>query len=197
MRRPISLWPTRIRPVRMTHTARAGRAVRPAVVRTALVALLIAGLVGVMASGCFTRRPPERPKPKPPKLEPIKIDWSDPGSVVEGFFDAKKRGDWKKAFSCCDYVEALGEKEAATIRTAWKKEAHEWPRMYRDSIWFIAAAPDVDEETGMAAVDVVRIDYIGPGSEDAKHTGFVELCKRYGDTWKITTFIVPDEAHRE
>ncbi|MBN1917475.1 MAG: hypothetical protein JW889_06160 [Verrucomicrobia bacterium] len=159
-----------------------------------LVVLLATGLIGSVATGCFLlSRPPDEPAPKPLKLEPIKIDWSDPASVVEGFFDAKKRGDWKKAFSCCDYVETLGDKEAARILAAWKKEASEWVTMYRYSMWFIAAAPDIDEQTGMAAVSVVRIDSTGPGAMDTKRTGFVELCKLYGDKWKITTFIAPGE----
>jgi hypothetical protein len=183
--------------MRPNHTAHTGRAMWGAFVRTALAALLAAGLIGVIASGCLTPTPPSQAKPRPRKLEPINIDWSDPASVVEGFFDAKKRGDWKKAFSCCDYVEALGEKEAAKIRDAWKKEAREWPTMYRSSSWFIAAPPDIDEETGMAAVDVVRIDSVGPGGQDTTHTGFVELCKRYGDTWKITTFVVPGEDEKQ
>jgi len=151
----------------------------------------------VLSAGCAPSPPQRKPTPKPRKLEPVQIDWSDPASVVEGFFDAKKRGDWKKAFSCCDYEQTLGKKEADKIRNAWQKEARNWPDMYRDSIWLIAAPPDIDEELGIAVVDVARLDYTGPGSEDVEQTGFAELCKLYGDTWKITSFIVPGEDKPE
>jgi hypothetical protein len=42
-------------------------------------------------------------------------------------------------------------------------------------------------------VSVIHIHYIGPGSLDEKRTGFEELCKRYGDRWKITEFKLPEE----
>ena len=91
-----------------------------AVLRGALVILVFAALTGSLAalSGCRGRAglPRRRETPPPKPLGPVEIEWSSPGSVVEGFFDAKKRGDWRKAFGCCDFAERLGADEAKKIR---------------------------------------------------------------------------------
>jgi hypothetical protein len=148
-------------------------------------ALLAVVFFGTIAGCLSPRRVP--PRPKPAELEPIQIDWSDPGSVVEGFFDAKKRGDWRKAYGCCDFEERLGRDEATSIRNEWKKEARTWPEAYGDSHWFIA---DTQTRGDYAIVSVVRVRRVGPGAMDAERTGFEELCKRYGDRWKMTEFEV-------
>jgi hypothetical protein len=161
----------------------------PRIARSVTAAAAVAALLLAAIGGCMSRRPATEP-PKPRPLEPIEIDWADPGSVVEGFFDAKKRGDWKKAYSCCDFEERLGPKEAKNIRDEWKQEAPTWPATYRGTRWFIASA-DIRGE--YALVSVVQVAYRGPGTLDAEHTGFDELCKRYGDRWKITEFEVMPE----
>ena len=155
--------------------------------------LLLAAVFLSSVAGCLPRRP-GKPKPKPAELEPIEIDWSDPGSVVEGFFDAKKRGDWRKAFGCCDFEERLGAKEAGKIRAEWKKEAKTWPDAYRESQWVILGATVKGDH---AFVSVVHIRYMGPGALDEKRTGFDELCKRYGDRWKISEFDLPEARSSE
>jgi hypothetical protein len=154
---------------------------RPALTAAVLVALLVAAL-----GGCLPRRSAPKP-PEPQPIGPVEIDWADPGSVVEGFFDAKKRGDWEKAYSCCDFEEHLGPEEAEKIREEWKQEAPTWPEAYRNTQWYIL---DVEMRADYALVSVVRVSTIGPGVLDAERTGFDELCKRYGDCWKITEFDV-------
>ena len=156
------------------------------VLRTVLV-LLLAGAV----AGCGgVRRPQQARRAKPKELGPIEIVWSDPGSVVEGFFDAKKRGDWRKAFECCDFKERLGAKEAEKIRKEWKKEALDWPTMYEGSLWFIIDAAIKDD---LALVSVSHTRWVGPGMYDTAKTGFEELVKLYGDRWKISDFeFVPE-----
>jgi hypothetical protein len=143
----------------------------------------------VTLTGCLgLRRVPEKKEPKPPKpLGPVKINWGDPGSVVEGFYDAKKRGDWRKAFSCCDFEERLGAEEANKIREEWKKEAPAWPEMYQDSQWLI-----VDETIhgDFALVSVELIRWSGPAALESERSGFDELVERYGERWKITEFEV-------
>lgn len=152
--------------------------------RAALIVALCAGVVGCRA----LRRVPDKKTPPPPKpLEPIEIDWADPGSVVEGFFDAKKRGDWRKAFSCCDFEERLGAEEAKKIRDEWKKEAPTWPDTYRFSDWIIIEATVRGD---YALVSVEHIERAGPGGLEAKQSGFDELLKHYGKRWKITEFEV-------
>ena len=160
------------------------RTARSLVTGAALAALLLAAV-----GGCLSRRPTTK-TPQPRKPEPIEIDWADPGSVVEGFFDAKKRGDWKKAYGCCDFEERLTPEEAKQIRNEWKEEASTWPETYRGTRWFITSA---DIRGDYALVSVVRVQRVGPGTLDAEKTGFEELCKRYGDQWKITEFqILPE-----
>jgi len=156
------------------------RTARSLLIGAAFVALLL-GAIG----GCLPRRTTSTPRPA--KLKPIDIDWTDAGSVVEGFFDAKKRGDWKKAYSCCDFEERLGSEEAKKIRDEWKQDAANWPEDCRNIRWLIA---DVETRDDLALVTVVRVRNIGPGALDAEKTGFDELCKRYGDRWKITEFEV-------
>ncbi len=151
-------------------------------IATAALAALLLGAIG----GCLPRRTTTKP-PTPTKLEPIEIDWADPGSVVEGFFDAKKRGDWRKAYRCCDFEERLTPEEAKKIRDDWKQDAPTWPEACRNTRWFIA---DAEIRGDYALVSVVRMRSIGPGALDAEKTGFDELCKRYGDHWKITEFEV-------
>ncbi len=159
------------------------------VLRTVLVLLL----VGTVAGCGAVRRPRQTPPRKPKELGPIEIVWSDPGSVVEGFFDAKKRGDWRKAFECCDFKERLGAEEAKRIRAEWKKEAHDWPAMHERSQWYIAGVAIQDN---LAQVSVKHIRWVGPGMHDTAITGFEELVKLYGDRWKISDFeleFVPKE----
>jgi len=153
------------------------------------------GLVFILVcvvAGCGGGRQTRRTKQgKPVELPPVKIIWSEPISVVEGFFDAKKRGDWRKAFDCCDFEERLGAEEAKKIRAEWKKEAPEWPRMYRYSRWFVI---DGATEGDYALVSVRHIEWVGPGTGDTKSTGFEDLLKRYGDRWKISDFqLIPKE----
>ncbi len=159
----------------------------------ALCGALAVVLCGTVA-GCGPRHPRRQKPAKPQKLEPIEIDWSDPGSVVEGFFDAKKRGNWRKAFGCCDFEERLGAEEAQKIRNEWKEEAPGWPDMYRNSQWLILDATIKGQH---ALVSVMHIQYVGPGSLDDKRTGFEELLKRYGDRWKITEFVLPSDRSLE
>jgi hypothetical protein len=156
--------------------------------------LLMAAML--MAVGGCTSEPQKRPKPKPKpaKNEPIRIDWASPASVVEGFFDAKKRGDWRKAYNCCDFEQRLSKEEAKQIRDEWKREAHLWPDMYANSSWFIA---EFEAEGDIALVSVVHVEYGGPGELDETRTGFDELCKRYGERWKITEFTLPPERESE
>ena len=45
----------------------------------------------------------------------------------------------------------------------------------------------------LAGADWGCVHYRGPGALDAERTGFDELCKRYGDRWKITEFEVMPE----
>lgn len=165
--------------------------------RGALVILLLAALTGSLAAlaGCRgqVRLPRRRETPAPEPLGPVEIDWSSPGSVVEGFFDAKKRGDWRKAFDCCDFVERLGAAEAKKIRREWKKDAPAWPDRYRDSTWIIL---DETIERDIAIVSVAHIRWVGPGALDTKRTGFEELCKLYAGRWKITEFVVPEKESR-
>jgi hypothetical protein len=143
----------------------------------------------VSLAGCFgSPRVRAKKEPKPPKpLGPVKIVWSDPGSVVEGFFDAKKRGDWRKAFSCCDFEERLGAAEAAKIREDWKKEAPSWPEMYRNSQWLIVDET-VREEYALVSVELIQ--YSGLAALESERSGFDELVKRYGEVWKISEFEV-------
>ena len=159
------------------------------VLRTVL-ALLLVGTV----AGCFGLRQPRPTRPgKPKELGPIEIVWSDPGSVVEGFFDAKKRGDWRKAFECCDFKERLGAEEAKRIRSEWKKEARDWPAMHEKSQWYIASAV-IHED--LAQVSVKHVRWVGPGMYDTATTGFEELVKLYGERWKMSDFeleFVPEE----
>jgi hypothetical protein len=133
-------------------------------------------------------RVPEKKEPKPPKpLGPVEIVWADPGSVVEGFYDAKKRGDWRKAFSCCDFEERLGADEVAKIREDWKKEAPAWPEMYSQSQWIIV---DETVQGDLALVSVELIKWSGPAALESDRFGFDELVKLYGEVWKISEFEV-------
>ena len=151
---------------------------------------LVLVLAGTLA-GCGNVRRSRRPPPEKLKApEEIEIDWNDPGSVVEGFFDAKKRGNWRKAFKCCDFKERLGAKEAKKIRKEWRKEARSWPTMYDGHKWFIVDATIRGE---LALVSVRHLRWVGPGIHDSKNTGFDELLKRYGDRWKISDFVVTPE----
>ena len=155
-------------------------------------ALLI--VVFLAAAGGCGSPPRRRPEPKPVKDEPVEIDWSVPASVVDGFFDAKKRGDWRKAYSCCDFEERLGKREAKKIRQEWKREAALWPEMYARSLWVVE---DYETEGDYALVGVTTIEYGPPGTLDEKRTGFEEVCKRYGKRWKITEFDLPPDRDAE
>jgi hypothetical protein len=166
---------------------------RPWPITPITVGLVLAALFLSSVAGCMPRRP-RNPKSKPAKLEPIEIDWNDPGTVVEGFFDAKKRGDWRKAFSCCDFEERLGAEEAKKIRDQWKSEASTWPDAYSRSQWFIL---DMTISGDYALVSVVHIRYVGPGTRDDERTTFDELCKRYSDRWKITEFELPPDRRSQ
>ena len=162
------------------------------------IGVLLTVVMLAAGGGCGSqprRRP--NPKPKPVKDEPVEIDWSVPASVVDGFFDAKKRGDWRKAYSCCDFEERLGKQEAKKIRQEWKREAPLWPEMYAHSLWIVE---DYETEGDYALVGVTTIEYGGPGALGEKRTGFEELCKRYGKRWKITEFTesdLPSDADSE
>lgn len=144
--------------------------------------LLVVFLTAV--GGCGTH-PPRQANAQPDKVtvKPLEIDWSVPASVVDGFFDAKKRGDWRKAYDCCDFEERLGKKEAKAIREEWKRDSKSWPDDYAHTLWIVE---DYEAEGDYALVGVTRIDYGAPGTLDEKRVGFEEICKRYGKRWKIT-----------
>jgi len=143
--------------------------------------VMLAIVLSAVVVGCA----PRHKEPEPQTLEPIPINWNNPGSVVEGFFDAKKRGDWRKAFDCCDFKERLGGEEAKKIRAEWKRDAPTWPNRYRDSQWVIL---DETIRGNHALVSVILIEGEGNSVDDLKRSGFDELLKRYGKRWKITEF---------
>jgi hypothetical protein len=155
--------------------------------------LTAAAMMALGGCGSQPRTRP-KPKPKPAKDEPVEIDWSSPASVVDGFFDAKKRGDWRKAYSCCDFEERLSKEEAREIRDEWKREAKQWPEMYANSLWIVQ---DFETDGDYALVAVVLIESGGLGSTAEERTGFEELCKLYDKRWKITEFDLPPDWDSE
>ena len=148
------------------------------------VLFFLAALLAV-GSGCSTsdRRWPDR---RPPR----RIDWQEPVSVMRGFFAAKKRGDWKSAYLCCDYEETLPKEERATIKKMWKAESGKWAVEYQHTFW-IMTAQGYRDDTALVSILVARRDPIthalSPGET------YLERLKKYKNKWKVTGFLASEE----
>ncbi len=147
--------------------------------------LLVIAVLLTVGFGCSTGLPTQR-KARPPR----RIDWEDPISVTRGFFAAKKRGDWKTAYRCCDYEETLPREERRRIKARWKAESKEWPVDYRHTFWILSGVADKD---GMALVKILvsRRDPITHALRPAET--YQEKLKKYKNRWKITSLLPAEE----
>jgi hypothetical protein len=111
------------------------------------------------------------------------MDWRDPVSVMRGFLRAKKRADWRTAYSACDYDETLPREERAKIKKKWKEDCRTWPLEYADTYWEIQGRR-FDGETALVRILVSRRDPITRSLQPGEI--YEERLKRYKDKWKIT-----------
>ncbi len=120
---------------------------------------------------------------------PRKIDWQDPVSVMRGFLAAKKNGDWRTAYRCCDYDETLPKQEREKIKRKWKEECERWPIDYANTLWIITDR-SYDADTAVVRIVVSRRNPIthelNPGET------YKEKLKKYKDAWKISGFLAPE-----
>jgi len=109
---------------------------------------------------------------------------------MRGFFAAKKRGDWKSAYLCCDYEETLPKEERATIKKMWKAESGKWAVEYQHTFW-IMTAQGYRDDTALVSILVARRDPIthalSPGET------YLERLKKYKNKWKVTGFLASEE----
>ena len=137
--------------------------------------LLLPVIVGLGCSTGLRRRTPKRP--------PRKIYWDEPVSVVRGFLSAKRTGDWRKAYRCCDYDETLPKPERAGIKKKWKAECKRWPAHYATTFWAITGQ-DFEGENAAVRILVSRRNpltgELRPGET------YQEILKKYKGKWKIT-----------
>lgn len=119
-----------------------------------------------------------------------RIDWQDPVSVTRGFFAAKKRGDWKAAYSCCDYEETLPKEERKRIKEKWKAESQRWPIDYRNTFW-IMTAQGIKDDVALVRILVSRRDPITHALTPGET--YLEKLKKYKGKWKMTSLLPPEE----
>jgi hypothetical protein len=146
-----------------------------------LLILVLLPLV-LTAAGCTGSRP--QPVSRRP---PFKIEWQDPVSVMRGFLRAKKTGDWRTAYSACDYEETLPKEMRANIKKKWKEESKRWPLEYADTYWQITERR-FDAETAVVRILVSRRNPIT--GELRPGEMYEETLKKYKDKWKITSPLV-------
>jgi len=144
----------------------------------------IAALLAV-GFGCSTA-----PRRAPDKRPPRKIDWQDPVSVMRGFFHAKKSGDWKTAYRCCDYEETLPKEERERIKKKWKAECKRWPIDYQNTYW-IMTAQGYKDDIALVRILVSRRDPITHALKPGET--YQEKLKKYKDEWKITDFLASED----
>ncbi len=103
--------------------------------------------------------------------------------MMRGFHSAKRRGDWRAAYNCCDYDETLSKDKRAEIKKKWKEESKNWPVDYMNTFWVITSS-DYDRETARLRILVSRRNPIthalNPGET------YEETLKKYKDKWKLT-----------
>lgn len=136
----------------------------------------------LIAAGCTTG-----PTHPPYRRPPFRIDWQEPLSVMRGFLRAKKNGDWRTAYSACDYDETLPKPAKADIKKKWKEESKRWPLEYADTYWQIEDRR-FDNETAVVRILVSRRNPIT--GELRPGEIYEETLKKYKDKWKITSPLV-------
>lgn len=106
---------------------------------------------------------------------------------MRGFLRAKKNGDWRTAYSACDYDDTLSKQEKASIKKKWKEESKRWPLEYVDIYWQIEDRR-FDAETAVVRILVSRRDPITRELRPGEI--YEETLKRYKSKWKITSPLV-------
>ncbi len=128
-------------------------------------------------------KPPASARPK------RTIDWQDPVSVMRGFLAAKRAGDWRTAYRCCDYDETLPKEEKARIKKNWKEECKNWPIEYMDTFWAITGRDYVGETASVR----ILVSHRNPITSELKPgETYEERLKLYNGKWKITNPLPPE-----
>ena len=135
----------------------------------------------LLGSGCTTGLR-GTPSARPPGI----IDWQNPVSVMRGFLSAKKRGDWRTAYRCCDYKETLSKDQQARIKKKWKQESKNWPFEYVNTYWDLTET-DYDRATARVRILVYRRDSLTRGLKPGET--YEETLKKNKDEWKITSLL--------
>ena len=135
-------------------------------------------------------------KPKPKDIDvfeyryPKKVEWDKPEQVLKSFYGAKKRGDWQKAFSICDFEEVMPKKEAQAIREQWKNDAPKWKDRYMFRDYYVVER-ERDNDTARMIVMEFYDSKDEPGG--VGRAEYVEIMKKYGNRWKLSFETPSDE----
>ena len=125
---------------------------------------------------------------------PKKVEWKKPEQVLKSFYGAKKRGDWQKAFSICDFNETLSSAEAKNIREQWKKDSTSWKSRYMFRDYYV-----VERERSKDTATMIVMEFYD--SKDEKNgvgkDEYVETMKKYGGKWKLSAALPKDEELKE
>jgi hypothetical protein len=108
---------------------------------------------------------------------------------MRAFHYAKKSGDWRTAYRCCDYDETLPKEARARIKKKWREESRKWPAEYADAYWEITSR-DFRDDTAVVRVHAFQRDPITRALRPGDI--YEEKLKRYKDKWKITSFLPPE-----
>ncbi len=127
-------------------------------------------------------------------MYPMRIEWDDPQQVLKSFYGAKKRGDWKTAFSICNFAEALPRAEAKRIREEWKKDSINWNDRYLFHNWYVV---EIEREDGRAIMVVTEFYASKTAEKGTAQADYNEVMALYGKKWKLVADLPLNEEEPE